>query len=230
MKGRLNTAILMIGAPGVGKGTYSRLLSRDLGIPELSTGDELRRLSRSETTNPLINKIKGIMEKGQLVGDEYMIELIQSKLTLPEYSKGFILDGFPRTHNQAVSFEKVKNMDLVVKVHLSEEVLIAKLMGRRVCSGCGKGYNICSFKSNGYDMDPLLPKKKENHCDDCGSELIQRKDDVEETIRSRLKVYEEQSKAVEEYYDKKNLMITLELKKGIKDYPVLLDAVKNKLI
>jgi adenylate kinase len=229
---KLNKAvyILIIGAPGVGKGTYSRMLSKDLNLPEFSTGDELRKVSKENSNDEIVNKIKNIMNEGKLVSDEYMLELVKNKLSKDEYKNGVILDGFPRTFNQAKELDNFKQMNLVVKIDLRQDILIKKLLGRRVCNSCGKGYNICEIKDGGYDMDPLLPKKVQGRCDECGDLLIQRTDDNEDTIRSRLAVYEKMSKPVEKFYGDKNLMITLELKRGIKDYPVLFEAVKNKLL
>ena len=158
-----NLVILMIGAPGVGKGTYSRMLSKDLNIPELSSGEELRKLLKSnQNNNPQISRIKNLMDKGQLVDDEYIFNFMKEKLCRPEYSKGVILDGYPRNINQAMHFKTLRTMDLVINIELEESILIKKLLGRRVCINCGKNYNICCIKEGDFDMEPLLPKKSEN--------------------------------------------------------------------
>jgi adenylate kinase len=220
--------ILMIGAPGVGKGTYSRMLSKDLSIPELSSGDLLRNLVKSDNSDQS-KEIKKIIDSGKLVDDQYMFNFMLNKLSSQQYSKGVILDGYPRNINQAEQLEKIKHMDLVLKIELDEEILIRKLLGRRVCKSCGKNYNICSIKEGEYDMEPLLPKIDPTKCDDCHSDLFQRDDDTEKIIRDRLSLYKQFTKPLEDYYQKKNLVRVFEPKKGIKDYLKLLELVKSNL-
>jgi adenylate kinase len=220
--------ILMIGAPGVGKGTYSGMLSKDLNLPELSSGDHLRKLVKSEISDKS-NEIKKLIDLGKLVDDQFMFNFMLNKLSYEQFSMGVILDGYPRNINQAEQLEKIKHMDLVLKIQLNEEILIRKLLGRRVCKSCDKNYNICSIKEGEYDMEPLLPKINSTKCDECNSELIQREDDTEKVIRDRLSLYKEYTKPLEDYYQKKNLVRIFEPKKGIKDYPILLELVKSNL-
>jgi adenylate kinase len=223
--------ILMLGAPGVGKGTYSKILSKDINIPELSPGEYLRKAiqQKDNQTNLHYQKISEKVNKGELVDDNLMFEIVKDLLNSKEYKNGAILDGFPRNANQCVLMESYKKFDLVLNVQLNEEILIKKLLGRRVCKGCGKGYNICEIKENGYDMEPLLPKKNKDRCDDCNEELYVREDDKEDVIKKRLNIYQQKTKVLEEYYDKQGIMVTLELKRGIKDYPILRQVVSDKL-
>ena len=143
---------LIIGAPGVGKGTYSRMLSKELKIKEFSTGDELRRILSTEDNTPEMKQIKDILSqgniltnKGKLVKDEYMIDLVKKKLDSIENVKGVILDGYPRTLNQAIQFDDICKIDLVINITLNNEILMRKLLGRRICKNCGNNYNICSI-------------------------------------------------------------------------------------
>ena len=223
--------ILMLGAPGVGKGTYSKLLSKDINIPELSTGDLLRKIiaQKENQSNPIFNKIAETLSKGKLVEDDYMFNMVKETLNKDEFKNGAILDGFPRNVNQCVPLESYKKIDLVLNIQLNEDVLVKKLLGRRVCKDCGRNYNVCEIKENGYDMEPLLPKKNINYCDDCNCELYIRTDDKEEIIRDRLNLYVKNTKILENYFDNKNVLKSMELKKGIKDYPILRQIVKDTL-
>lgn len=222
------TIILMLGAPGVGKGTYSRMLSKDLNLSELSTGDELRLLvKQNNSADPTIESINSIMKAGKLVDDKYMIDLVKDRIKREKYSRGMILDGFPRNLTQAKEFGNIKWMNLVVKIKLEEEILVRKLLGRRVCVNCGKGYNVCNIQEGEYDMEPLLPEKNADKCDVCDGMLVKRSDDVESVIRERIRLYEEMTQPLEEYYADK--MVTFEPKKGIKDYPILLKTVLDNL-
>jgi adenylate kinase len=218
----------MIGAPGVGKGTYSRMLSKDMKISELSSGDELRKIVKNNLDGN-ISKTKDIMDKGKLVDDEYIFGIVKNKLKEEAYANGAILDGFPRTISQAKEFENFKHIDLVVKIDLNEDVLVRKLLGRRMCVHCGTGYNVCSIFEGDYDMEALLPKNNIDKCDNCGDRLIQRDDDTDVIIRKRIKLYKDLTKPVEEYYNDKNLVKLFEPKKGLKDYPVLRELVSEYL-
>jgi adenylate kinase len=225
----------MIGAPGVGKGTYSRMLSKDIRVPELSSGDELRKIIKNKS--PLNTNIKRInldlikktLESGLFMDDQFMFEFMKEKLSQPEFSKGVILDGYPRNVNQAKSLDSLMDLNLVIKIELREDILIRKLCGRRVCAGCGKNYNICAIHEGDYDMEPLLPKKDIHKCDDCSSNLISREDDVESTIKNRLEIYKIQTSPIEEFYAKRKILKSFEPKRGIKDYPLLLKLVKNSV-
>jgi adenylate kinase len=223
--------ILMTGAPGVGKGTFSKMLSKDLKIPEFSTGDELRKIINSKDTDNQdqdqeISNIKKIVQEGKLVDDQTMLSLVKKRLHQKDTEKGIILDGYPRNLNQAKEFNKVS---LVLDIFLADDILIPKMLGRRLCPCCGNNYNIFSMKENGYDMDPLFPKKSQNKCDDCNIELIERADDKESIIRERLEVYKKHTLPLTEFYEKQNILIRFEPKKGKKDYPLLKKIVDDFL-
>jgi adenylate kinase len=222
--------ILMMGAPGVGKGTFSKMLSKDYNLPEFSTGDELRKIinSNQNENDEDIKKIKQTVKEGKLVDDTTMFNIVQKRLKMDDTKNGIILDGYPRNLNQAKQFNQV---NLVVDIFLDDKVLIPKILARRICKCCGNNYNIYKNKENGYDMDPLLPKKDVNKCDDCGTELSMREDDKEEIIKDRLKVYREHTFPIMDYYKKQNILISFEPKKGKKDYlllKALIDKFRNK--
>lgn len=218
--------ILMLGAPGVGKGTYGRFMKKDFNLPVLSSGDELRKvLSSAEGEAGEHEELKKTIKEGRLVKDEFMLNFIKSFLTKPEFSNGVILDGYPRNESQAIQLEKLLNFNLVIKIDLAEDVLIQKLLGRRVCKGCGRNYNIFSIYTDKYELDPLPPKKNPDRCDDCDSELYQREDDNLNTIKDRLEVYKKMTFPLEDYYTKKGILHSFEMRRGIKDYHLIKDFI-----
>jgi adenylate kinase len=225
---KCETNLFMLGAPGSGKGTYSKMLSKDLNLNVLSSGDELRNYVENEK-NKISQEIKKIIEDGQLVEDNFMFDFIKNKLNNQIYRNGLILDGYPRRLSQARQFENYKHINMVIKIDLDEEILIKKMLGRRVCKNCGKNYNLCSIDEKGYLMKPLLPNKSFYNCDNCGGDLIKRTDDVESIIRERLNIYNELTSPLEEYFEDKNLVVKFVPKKGIDDYQKLYELVTNKL-
>ncbi|OAY38755.1 hypothetical protein MANES_10G040400v8 [Manihot esculenta] len=186
-----NVQWVFLGCPGVGKGTYASRLSSLLGVPHIATGDLVREELNS--SGPLASQLKEIVNHGQLVSDEIIINLLSKRLEAGEAKgeSGFILDGFPRTIRQAEILEGVTDIDLVVNLKLQEEALLAKCLGRRICSECGGNYNIASIDIKGENgkpgmyMAPLLPPPH------CATKLIQRSDDTEEVVKERLRVYNE---------------------------------------
>ncbi len=190
--------IVLLGAPGAGKGTQAKKMVEKYGIPQISTGDILRKAVADGT--PLGKEAKQYMDKGELVPDSVVIGLVKERLAQDDCKKGFILDGFPRNTSQAETLDKVlEEMGMPLQVALSVDVdfdvLMKRLTGRRTCRQCGQMYNIY------YN-----PPKQEGVCDKCGGELYQRDDDKEETIRKRLEVYEAQTAPLIEYYDKKGIL------------------------
>lgn len=191
--------IVLLGPPGAGKGTQAQVLSKDLNVPHISTGDMLREALRA--ASPLGLKAKAYMEKGALVPDEVVIGLVSERLSRADAKKGFILDGFPRTPEQAESLDQTLKklgmpLDLVLYFKTSVTVVIRRLSGRRVCAQCGKNFHLTNFKP-----------KVDGVCDVCGGKLFQRPDDKEETIGKRLEVYEHQTKPLIEYYRKKKTLV-----------------------
>lgn len=184
--------IIFLGAPGSGKGTQSAILSKKLGIPTVSTGDIIRNVLKSGGEKAEI--LKSYTENGKLVPDNLVIELLKSRLSNPDCSDGYILDGFPRTVAQAEALENMGiKIDIVIDIDVDDNLICKRMLSRLVCSKCGSVFNSAT------EMKP----KVENICDNCGSELIQRKDDTENTIRTRLKVYKEQTLPLRDYYSSK---------------------------
>lgn len=188
----------MLGPPGAGKGTHAQVLSKDLSLAHVSTGDMLREALKA--ASPLGLKAKAYMEKGLLVPDDLVIALVKERLSRPDARKGFILDGFPRTPDQAKALDaslKELGMPLSVVFYFktSLPVVLRRLTGRRVCGKCGKNYHTQNFKP-----------KTDGFCDVCGGKLIQRPDDREETIKNRLEVYDKETFPLIDYYKKQRLL------------------------
>lgn len=182
----MNTKIILIGAPGAGKGTQAKLIQEKYNLPHISTGDIFRMNIREKT--PVGLKALEYIEKGQLVPDEVTLEIVAQRLKEADCQKGYILDGFPRTLPQAEALSKIENIDIVVDITVDNAKLIDRLTGRRVCVKCGESYHIST--------------KKDNICDKCGDTLIHRDDDREEVIKNRLEVFEASTRPIVNYYDK----------------------------
>lgn len=190
--------IVLLGAPGAGKGTQAKKLIEKYGIPQISTGDILRKAVADGT--PLGKEAKSYMDKGELVPDSVVIGLVKERLGQDDCKKGFILDGFPRNTAQAETLDGVlSEMNMPLQVALSVDVdldiLMKRLTGRRTCKGCGQMFNVY-----------FSPPQKEGVCDKCGGELYQRDDDKEETIKKRLEVYEAQTAPLIDYYQGKGIL------------------------
>lgn len=191
--------LVMLGAPGVGKGTQGKLLSSYYQIPNISTGDMLREAVSQGT--PLGLSAKSYMDQGQLVPDEVMIGLIKERLENPDCARGFILDGYPRTVLQAESLDHYlaqinKPIDAVIELELAEAEIVKRLSSRRICQGCGKDFNLISN-----------PPPADNKCPICGGAIIQRPDDTPETVKTRLAVYQKKTKPLKAYYQKSDRLM-----------------------
>ena len=189
---------ILLGPPGAGKGTHAKIVSDSYQVPHISTGDLLR--SQIQEGTPLGKRAKTFIDKGQLVPDELVVEMVRERLQRPDAQKGFILDGFPRTVEQAKALDEMlakrkTPINLVLEFDTSERVIITRLSGRRTCTKCGVNYHIRN-----------IPPRREGICDVCGQPLVQRKDDELETIQKRLKVYREQTAPLIEFYQKRNLL------------------------
>jgi adenylate kinase len=194
--------IVLFGPPGAGKGTQAKFISEQYNIPHISTGDILRENVREDT--PLGKKAKTYMDKGALVPDSVLIDIIKDRLQKPDTRKGFLLDGFPRTLPQAESLDGIlddinKDLDAVVDIEVSTMELVKRLSGRLTCRNCGATYNV---KTN--------PPKYDNICDACGGELYQRADDTENAIRNRIDVYKKQTSPLIDYYKKKGILMDID--------------------
>jgi adenylate kinase len=195
------TRVVLLGAPGAGKGTQAKMLIDRFKIPQISTGDILRKAVADGT--PLGKEAKVIMDSGGLVSDKIVLGLVEERLKQPDCKDGFILDGFPRNTAQAEALDKIltgSSMPLTVALNIDVDLndLLKRLTGRRTCKSCQQMYNI-------YFSAP----KKEGVCDKCGGELFQRDDDKEATIKKRLDVYQQQTAPLIDYYSKKKIMKTV---------------------
>ena len=195
-------SMIFFGPPGAGKGTYAKRIGPRLGIPHISTGDIFRDAIKSGTE--LGKKTKEYLDRGELVPDEIVNEVVKVRLSKPDCKNGFILDGYPRTVDQAKYLEKIAKIDVIINLILPDEILIEKMTARRICRNCGEIYNIADINRvvDGiqYILPPMKPKK-DGVCDKCGSkDLYQREDDTEKVIRGRLEVFKKQIIPVLEYY------------------------------
>ena len=194
--------IILIGAPGSGKGTQAENIRQKYPIAHISTGDILRANVKAGTE--LGKNAKVYMESGKLVPDEVIIAMVESRLQEPDCKDGFLLDGFPRTKNQAEALDLILEkldilLDAVVQLDVDDETVVKRLTTRRVCKSCGEIYNILSKSA-----------KIEGICDKCGGEVIQRKDDIESVIRNRLTVFHEQTAPLIDYYRSNDLLVTVD--------------------
>ncbi len=190
--------MILLGPPGSGKGTQAQKLIEKFQVPQVSTGDLFRSAAKNQTA--LGKKAKEYMDRGALVPDQVVIGMVEERMKQPDCKKGFILDGFPRTIPQAQALDKMlaglgMNVDAVVEVDVPDQEVVRRISGRRTCRNCSAMYHIEFNKP-----------KAAGKCDKCGSELYQRDDDKEEVIKSRLKVYHDQTAPLVEFYSKKNLV------------------------
>lgn len=185
--------IILLGAPGAGKGTQAAMIAEEFKVPHISTGDILRRNMKEGT--PLGLKAKAFVESGGLVPDEVVIGLVEDRLSQEDCKNGYILDGFPRTIAQAEALDKVARIDLAINIDVPFETIIDRLGGRRVCV-CGETYHVSML--NG-----------ETTCKRCGKELFIRDDDKPETVKNRLKVYSDQTQPLIDYYRSKNKVVDI---------------------
>lgn len=192
--------IILLGAPGAGKGTQAKRLAEKYNIPHISTGDIFRANIKNATS---IGKVaKSYIDKGQLVPDEVTVEIVKQRLLEDDCQNGYLLDGFPRNVFQAEELDKFSNVEKVVDISVDFSKLLARITGRRVCLACGESYHVSTL--NG-----------ETQCAKCGDTLIQRADDNEETVKSRLNVYKNQTAPLIEYYTKAGKLVTINGDKDI---------------
>lgn len=193
--------LVFLGPPGAGKGTQARELAAELGVPQVATGDMLREAVATGT--PLGREAKRVMDAGALVPDEVVIGLIAERLARPDARRGFVLDGFPRTLAQAAGLDRLlkdlgQDVDRAVFFDVGEAELLRRLTGRRVCPTCGATYHVV-----------FAPPRSDVRCDRCGSALVQREDDRQDTARKRLAVYAGQTAPLLDYYRSRNLLVTV---------------------
>lgn len=186
--------LILLGAPGAGKGTQAEILSKKLGIPTISTGNILRAAIKDKT--PIGLEAKSYMDAGKLVPDSVVIGIVVERVQQPDCANGFILDGVPRTLSQGEALDEVGvAFDHVLSIEISDEEIEERMGGRRVCPNCGSPFHVVS-----------RPPKQEGVCDNCGEALVQRRDDRPETVRERLKIYHSDTEPLKDFYEAKGLL------------------------
>ena len=208
--------IIMLGAPGAGKGSQASRIAKEYQLPHISTGDIFRANLKEETE--LGKKAKSFMDKGELVPDDITIAMLLERIHKEDCKNGYILDGFPRTIPQAEALKealakKDEKIDLALDVEASDELIIKRMAGRRTCPACGAIYHIVT-----------LPPKTDGICDRCGADLIQRKDDNEETVKNRLKIYHEITEPLISYYKKEGILEEID---GAEELDKVFEKVKR---
>ena len=197
--------LIMLGAPGAGKGTQAAILNQKLGIPTISTGNILRAAIKDGTPTGL--KAKEYMDHGQLVPDDVIIGIINERLQADDCKNGYILDGVPRTIGQAEAIDQAGiHFDAVIALEVSDEEIMQRMGGRRVCEKCGASYHVVA-----------VPPKVEGVCDACGGKLIQRADDAPETVKSRLETYHRETEPLKTYYAEKGILHVVENQKTLEE-------------
>ncbi|MBI4041147.1 MAG: adenylate kinase [Deltaproteobacteria bacterium] len=189
--------MILLGPPGVGKGTQAKRLVEAFHVPQISTGDMFRSAILSGTS--LGKEASGYIQQGKLVPDDIVIKMVQDRLSKPDCEDGFILDGFPRTLAQAKALDEVQTIDYVIALQVEKEKLIERLEGRRTCEQCGQMFHLF-----------FHPPQKTGTCDKCGGHLIQRKDDQKETIEKRMNEYDKMTRPLFSYYQDKKLLRSID--------------------
>lgn len=210
--------LVLLGPPGAGKGTQAANIVNEFQVPHISTGDIFRKNLKENT--PLGLKAKEYMDKGLLVPDELVVDLVKDRLSQEDCKKGFMLDGFPRTVVQAEALDRVlADMDMslsaVLNIEVDQNLLLKRITGRRICRSCGATYHV-----------EFNPPKAEGVCDLCGGELYQRDDDVEETVSKRLEVYNEQTQPLIDFYKNSGVLKDID---GQQDIDVVFEDIKKAL-
>ncbi len=193
--------VILLGAPGAGKGTQAVRIAAAMNIPHISTGDIFRKNIKEKT--PVGLKAKSYIDRGQLVPDEVVVEIVQQRIDEDDCKNGFLLDGFPRTIAQAEALDRLTNIDTVINLEVDLDKLVDRITGRRVCEKCGESYHVST--------------KKDDICEKCGGKLIQRADDTEETVKSRLNVYKNETAPLINFYKKQGVLKNVDGMKSIEE-------------
>ncbi|MBD3312834.1 adenylate kinase [Candidatus Woesearchaeota archaeon] len=204
--------IILLGPPGTGKGTQAELIEKEYNIPHISTGDMFREIQKEDSE--LGRKVKDLIENGKFVSDDVTVEIVRQRLDKADCKEGFLLDGFPRTIPQAEALDGITEIDKVILIKSSDEVIIRRLSSRRQCSNCNAIYGIDK------------PSKEQGKCDKCGGELYQRDDDKEEVIQKRLDTYRQQTAPLIDFYSKKGILAEVD---GEQKISKIFDDIKQIL-
>ena len=197
--------LILLGAPGAGKGTQAERLCKELNVPTISTGNILRAAIKNGTPTGL--KAKSFMDAGRLVPDDVIIGIITERLAEADCRDGYILDGVPRTIAQAEAMEKAGiTFDAVISIEIADETIMDRMSGRRVCESCGASYHLVA-----------VPPKQEGICDKCGGKLVQRKDDAPETVKARLEVYHKETEPLKDFYAQRGLLRPVENQPSVEE-------------
>jgi adenylate kinase len=196
--------LIFLGPPGAGKGTLATLVSKEKGIPQISTGDMFREAIKKETE--LGKKVKAILASGELVPDEVTVDLVKERLSQADAKKGYILDGFPRTIPQAEALEKFQKLDAVVNFAIDDDLVVKRLSGREICKSCGAIYHVTN-----------MPSRVKGVCDKCGGTLYTRPDDTLESITNRLDVYRKQTEPLIAFYRSRKVLKDIDSSKSPED-------------
>ena len=196
--------LILLGAPGAGKGTQAEMICQTLSVPQISTGNIIRAQIKSGT--PLGLRVKALVESGALVPDDLVIELLKDRIAQPDCANGFVLDGFPRTIPQAEALEKICAVDAVLEIYVADEKIISRMSGRRTCPACGASFHV-----------EYNPPKEEGICDVCGAQLVLRPDDDPKVVASRLQVYHAQTEPLIGFYRSRGLLKTVEGQEELAD-------------
>lgn len=211
--------LVLLGPPGAGKGTQAAVLAKEFHIPAISTGHIIRNAIAEQT--PVGTVAKGYIDRGELVPDDIVIEMVKERLKEKDCQNGYILDGFPRTVSQAEIMEKLPiEVDVVVDIDVDTDIIVNRLSGRRECKVCGATYHVTDN-----------PSKQDGVCDQCKGVLVRRKDDVPDVIRNRIEVYHEQTEPLKNYYGARNLLATVAGQNTVTDTTeAVLAAIKERIV
>jgi len=207
--------IALFGPPGAGKGTQAAFIVREFSIPQVSTGDLLRAQVKAGTD--LGKKAKGYMDRGLLAPDDLILEMMRDRLSQEDCRGGFILDGFPRSVSQAEALDRIVGIDAFILIYADEEALVERISGRRMCR-CGATYHVT-----------MNPPKEPGRCDRCGSDLYQRDDDNESTVRNRLSVYREQTLPLLDHYERNGLVIKVDGNRAIEEISAMIASALERI-
>jgi adenylate kinase len=194
--------LVIFGPPSAGKGTQAQRLSKKYNIPQIATGDLLREHVAKKT--PIGIKVKEILDQGKLGPDDLVVDMIRERISQPDCANGYLLDGFPRTMYQAKRLEEIADIDVVLNIGVDTDLLVERAAGRRICPNCAAVYHV-----------DFNPPKNDSVCDKCGTQVIQRDDDKEETVRKRLNIYREQTEPIIAYYRQKGKVVDIDGSFGI---------------